>query len=143
VVRYVARALGIADPGVLGDYARGEARWDHQAEIRRRYGLRDWSEPGAQAELVGWLEARAWVGAESHRVLFDRAVEHLIAAKVLLPGASVLWRLVRAVRERASERGFTLVAGPLTDVERERLLALLIAPGDGRDSPLSGCAAVR
>lgn len=38
VVRYVAAKLEIADPGAFGEYARGEARWDHQAEIRRRYG---------------------------------------------------------------------------------------------------------
>jgi TnpA family transposase len=135
VVRYVARKLEIADPGVLGEYALGEARWDHQAEIRREYGLREWGDPAGQAELVDWLQARAWVGAETHRVLFDRTVDRLVATKVLLPGASVLWRQVAAVRERANERGWTLVAGPLTDAERERLLALLVASGDGRDSP--------
>ena len=135
VVRYVAGKLGIADPGVLSSYAVGDARWDHQAEIRRECGLREWAEPAAQVEVIDWLQARAWVGAESHRVLFDRTVDHLIASKVLLPGASVLWRVVGAVRQRANERGWTLVAEPLTDSERERLLALLVATGDGGDTP--------
>ena len=121
--------------GVLSSYAVGDARWDHQAEIRREYGLREWAEPAAQVEVIDWLQARAWVGAESHRVLFDRTVDHLIASKVLLPGASVLWRVVGAVRQRANERGWTLVAEPLTDSERERLLALLVVTGDGDDTP--------
>jgi Domain of unknown function (DUF4158) len=135
LVRYVAGKLGIADPGALSSYAVGEVRWDHQTEIRREYGLREWAELAVQVEVSDWLEARAWVGAESHRVLFDRTVDHLVASKVLLPGASVLWRVVGAVRQRANERGWMLVAGPLTDAEREGLLALLVAPGDDGDRP--------
>ena len=130
VVRYVAGKLEIADPGVLEEYARGEARWDHQAEMRQRYGLRKFSDPAAQAELVGWLQARAWVGAETHGALFDRTVDHLISCEVLLPGASVLWRLVGTVRERANERGWLLVAGQLTDPERDRLLGTLLSGGE-------------
>ena len=135
VVRYVAGKLEIADPGVLGEYGRGEARWDHQAEIRQRYGLREFSDPAAQAELVEWLQARAWVGAETHGVLFDRTVDHLICCKVLLPGASVLWRLVGTVRERANEHGWLLVAARLSDSERDRLLGALLSGGDGEDTP--------
>ena len=135
VVRYVAGKLGIADPGALSSYAVGEVRWDHQTEIRREFGLREWAQPAVQVEVSDWLQARAWVGAESHRVLFDRTVDHLVASKVLLPGASVLWRVVGAVRQRANERGWTLVAGPLTDTEREGLLALLVAAGDDGDTP--------
>jgi hypothetical protein len=69
-------------------------------------------------------------------VLFDRTVDHLISCKVLLPGASVLWRLVGAIRERANERGWILVAGQLTDPERDRLLALLLSSGEGQDTQL-------
>lgn len=106
VVRWVARELGV-DPSGRGAYARGEARWDHQAEIRREYGYREFHEPNVELELVRWLEARAWVSAESHRALFDRSVDHLIASKVLLPGASVLWQLVGTVCHRAAELGMS------------------------------------
>ncbi|MGO9955276.1 MAG: Tn3 family transposase [Solirubrobacteraceae bacterium] len=117
VVRWVGRELGV-DPSGLGAYARGEARWDHQAEIRREYGYREFHEPDVERELVRWLEARAWVSAESHRALFDRSVDHLIASKVLLPGASVLWRLVGTVCHRAAERGYELIARGVTADER-------------------------
>ena len=68
VVRWVARELGVGPSG-LGAYARGEARWDHQAEICREYGYREFHQPDVELELVAWLEARAWVSAESHRAL--------------------------------------------------------------------------
>ena len=120
VVRWAARELGV-DPSGLGRYARGEARWDHQAEIRREYGYREFHQRDVELELVAWLEARAWVSAESHRALFDRSVDHLIGAKVLLPGASVLWRLVGTVRQRAAERGYELIARGVTGEERRGL----------------------
>jgi TnpA family transposase len=136
VVRFVARRLGVADTRGLSGYARSEARWEHQAEIRRTYGYRELADAGVELELVGWLEARAWVSAESHRALFERTVDHLIAEKVLLPGASVLWRLVGTARERANERGWLMVAGALTPHERERLSGLLAVGGDDRESAL-------
>ena len=120
VARWVAREVGV-DPSGLGAYARGEARWDHQAEIRREYGYREFHQPDVELELVRWLEARAWVSAESQRALFDRSVDQLIASKVLLPGASVLWRLVGTVCHRAAERGYELIARGVTPEERRAL----------------------
>ena len=131
VVRWVARELGLAASAGLGAYARGEARWDHQAEIRREYGYWEFREPDVEIELVRWLEARAWVSAESHRALFDRAVDQLVASKVLLPGASVLWRLVGTVRQHAAERGFALIAAGVSAPERRGLETLLrVAEGE-------------
>jgi len=135
VVRYVAAKLEIGDPRVFDEYVGGETRWDHQEEIRRRYNLREFSDLAAQAELSAWLQARAWIGAESHRVLFDRTIDRLISSKVLLPGASVLWRLVGTVRERANERGWLLVVDRLSDVERAGLLDLLVARGENAEPP--------
>lgn len=136
VVRWTAREIGVPAATDLTAYGRGEWRWAHQDEIRREYGYRPFGHAGVEDELVGWLRARAWVSAESHPVLFARAVEHLIGAKVLLPGASTLWRLVGAAREHANERGWTLLGGVLTDEQRARLEGLLAVAGGRRESEL-------
>jgi hypothetical protein len=136
VVQWIAREIGVPAGTDLTAYGRGDWRWAHQDEIRREYGYRPFGHAGVEDELVGWLRARAWVSAESHPVLFARAVEHLIGAKVLLPGASTLWRLVGAAREHANERGWTLVGGALTDEQRGRLEGLLAVASGRRESEL-------
>jgi Domain of unknown function (DUF4158) len=59
VLDFVAGQLGLADPSVVKRYAgRVKTKSDHQQEIRRAYGWRDFA--GAEAELAGWVAARAW-----------------------------------------------------------------------------------
>src|SRR4051794_35147515 len=93
VVGYLARQLGVADTGGLRRYAAGEMRRDHVAEIRRRYGYRDFHEGSEAAALSRWLANRVWVGAERPGVLFDLATARLVERKVVLPGVTVLARL--------------------------------------------------
>jgi len=85
-----------------------------QLHGRRRRLARDFSERSAQAELGVWLHARAWTTAERPSVLFDLATARLIDAKVLLPGASVLARLIAAARDQATERLYATLSGALT-----------------------------
>ncbi len=54
-------------------YRDAEVRWDHQVEIRARYGYRDFAEARVQLGLLRWLYARAWVAAERPSMLFDLA----------------------------------------------------------------------
>ena len=64
-------------------------------------------------------------------MLFDLATARLIEAKVLLPGASVLARLIAAARDQATERLYETLAGALTAGQRKRLRALLdVIPGE-------------
>jgi uncharacterized protein DUF4158 len=87
-------------------------------------------------ELALWLRARAWISAESHRVLFTRAAEHLTARRILLPGYSTLWRLVGSACEHADARGFALLTDTPTGEQRDRLAALLQTPAGRRLSVL-------
>jgi hypothetical protein len=143
-VHHVAEQLRAA--GLAGDvaeslrglklYRDAEVRWDHQAEIRSRFGYRDFSEPGVQLGLLRWLYARAWVAAERPSVLFDLATARLVEAKVLLPGATVLARMVARVRERAAIRLWSRLAGMVDDDHRRRLEGLLEVPEGERVSRL-------
>jgi len=134
VVRFLARQLDIADPACLSDYCKSERRWQHTNEIREHYGYRVFSEPGIQWRLARWLYALCWTGTDRPGVLFDRAVAWLVAGKVLLPGVSVLERLVAQVRTRANQRLWRGLMAGITPEQRERLEHMLVVPEGGRQS---------
>lgn len=132
VARRVADEIAVTEPDCLARYSRREqTQREHTGEIQRVYGYRDFSDPTAQAELADWLDARAWTTAERPSVLFDLATARLIEAKVPLPGASVLARLIAAARDQAIDRLHATLADALTSGQRERLRALLeVAPAE-------------
>jgi hypothetical protein len=139
VVEHLAVQLGIADPSCVKQYAaRLPTQHEHAREIRRVYGYRDFGDPTVQAELRAWLAARAWTSAERPSVLFDRATAWLLERRVLLPGASVLARLVARERDQAATRLWQRLAG-LVEGEpglRGRLTGLLALEPPGRISRL-------
>ena len=136
VLDWTIREIGVPAATTLAGYGDGEARWEHQAEIRRAYGYRPFGVQGVEDELALWLGARAWISAESHRVLFTRAAEHLTARRILLPGYSTLWRLVGHACEHADARGFAMLADTPTGEQRDRLAELLHTPAGRRLSVL-------
>ena len=136
VVAYLARQLDIADTSGLKHYAAGVMRRDHVAGIRRSYGYRDFHEGSEAAALSRWLANRAWVSAERPSVLFDLATARLVERKVLLPGVTVLARLVAQVRDQAASRLWRTLARVLKPGQSARLETLLVADESSRQSPL-------
>ena len=136
-VRYLAAQLGNADPGCLARYlARPATHREHAGEIRQRFGYRHFTDPPEHFRLVRWLYARAWLSAERPVVLFDLATARLVERKILLPGVTVLSRLVARVRERAAARLWRRLTALPTAESRSRLEALLVVPEGERISPL-------
>jgi hypothetical protein len=125
VVQYVAAQLWVTDARALEEYARSEARWDHTAEIRERYGYRDFSDPAESFRLTRWLYTRDWLMAERPIVLFDLATARLVSRKVLLPGVTVLARLVARVRDRVASRTWKLLHAAVTPKQATALETLL------------------
>jgi Domain of unknown function (DUF4158) len=136
VVAYIAKQLGITDTEGLRRYAVGEMRRDHTAEIRRHYGYRDFHDGTEAAALTCWLANRAWISAERPSVLFDLATARLVERKILLPGVTVLARLVAQVRDKAASRLWRTLARSLHLRQVTRLEALLVADEHTRQSPL-------
>jgi hypothetical protein len=136
VVRTVAAQLGIADIACLARYRVSETRWDHTAAIRRRYVYREFADQPGHWRFVRWLYARAWTGAERPTALFDQAVARLIAQKVLLPGGSVLERLVAQVRDRAAARLWRRLARLPDARQCANLERLVLVVGDDWQTPL-------
>ena len=136
VVSHAAHQLDIQDPTCFARYDRPQTHWDHTAEIKQTYGYRDFHDPTEVFRLLRWLYTRAWLSAERPSVLFDHATARLVERKVLLPGVTVMERLVARVRERAAARLWRLLAQLPGDIHKAKLEALLQAPPEVRSSPL-------
>jgi len=135
VLSLLAWQLG-NDPSDFADYPRSRQRWDHTAEIRQRYGYRDFSDPRAQFQLNRWLYALCWTGTDRPGLLFDRATVWLMTHKVLLPGGTVLERHVARLRSRVQERLWSLLTRSISPAVRAKLNALLTVPEGGHHSLL-------
>jgi len=110
-------------------------RWRDTAEIRTRYGYREFTAQPGHFLLLARLYRQAWADDVAPSVLFRAAHRRLLGEQILLPGHSVLARLVAGVRDRAARRLHTrLLAAP--PEMRARLEKLLIVPGGSRRSEL-------
>lgn len=126
VVKFLADQLGVVNPSVVKAYTeRAKTPYEHQWEITQTFGYRPFADSAAQGELRTFLGSRAWISAEGPLRLFERSAAWLQAQKVLLPGVSVLARLVSEVRAEQADRlhtGLGDAAGPEVLARLERLL---------------------
>jgi hypothetical protein len=140
VADYLAGQLGIADASSVKRYAeRQSTQWEHAAEIRQAYGYRDFTDDGPQQEIRAFIAARAWTRTEGPRALFDQSVAWLRGQKILLPGASILARLVSEVRNSEQDRLHQVIASAAADADAglpRRLVGLLDVPDDSRVSEM-------
>jgi TnpA family transposase len=134
VLHTLARQLGVKNLDQLSRYSNADQRWKHTAEIRLRYGFRDFTNPTVGFRLSRWLYALCWTGTEQPSVLFDRAITWLLARKVLLPGCTTLERFVARLRSRVQIRLWTMLGRGITEEQRDRLEELLTVEPQGRSS---------
>jgi len=145
VVEYVAAQLGITDASSVKRYTdRAMTAYEHAWQIRDAYGLQVLEDVEVTAQVRQFLDGRAWTHAEGPGALFDHGVGWLRRNRVLLPGITVLIRLVVTVREAAAARMHTTLAAAATAVDPMlpgRLRASLACPkghGSPRWSPGGG-----
>ncbi|MFD3937813.1 DUF4158 domain-containing protein [Streptomyces sp. NPDC058611] len=134
VVDYVADQLGL-DPAEFAGYGTKEHRWDHQDQIRKGYGYTKF-EFDQWFALARWMYQRAWIGSERPTLLFDLATKRLVDKKVVLPGVTVLERLVSGSRERAEKRLWATLAAAPTEEQAAGLQGLVVVPAGKRLSEL-------
>jgi hypothetical protein len=105
-----------------------------RGKIRDAYGFRVFEDPEAAAGFRVFLEGRAWTHAEGPYRLFEQAAGWLRRNRVLLPGISVLARLVVSARDGAAERMYRSLASAAAAADPAlpaRLRGLLVVQ-DGR-----------
>lgn len=140
VVEYLAVQLGIDDPSCVKLYtSRKKTAYEHAWEIREAYGFRVFEDASAAEDFRRFLEGRAWTHAEGPGALFDQAVGWLRRNRVLLPGITVLARMIGLVRDQAAARTHGLLATAAEAVDPMlpgRLRASLRVPAGSRFSGL-------
>ena len=119
----------------LAAYNASDTFWDHQAAINEVYGYRAFHDVLPSYQFLRWLYARTWVGSERPSVLFDLSTAWLIENKILLPGVTVLERLVSQVRDRAERRSWQLINNQLTDAQKRLTKQLVTSPDSISPSP--------
>ena len=75
---------------------------------------------------------RAWIGSERPTLLFDLATKRLVDKKVVLPGVTVLERLVSGSRERAEKLLWATLAAAPTEEQAAGLQGLVVVPAGKR-----------
>jgi len=126
VIAFGAEQLGFNDWPDLARYlSNRDTRFDHRRIICQVEGYKDFTDSLAQWSLLRWLYARSWYSVEQPIALFDLATAWLVEHKVLLPGVTVLERLVARVSDQAAERLWTKLANRLNPEQTTRLLGLL------------------
>lgn len=141
VIAHLATQLQISNPACLPSYLeRSNTHWDHAQEIRQHEGYREFSDQPEHWRFIRWLYGRVWVGVEAPSVLFDVATAQLVERKILLPGVTVLERLVSTVRERVAQRVWSYLARIPSTQQQSRLEALVVVNEKTRQTPLDGIA---
>lgn len=137
VITYLATQLQISNSACLSRYLeRSNTHRDHAQEIRQHDGYREFSDQPEHWRFIRWLYGRAWIGAEAPSVLFDVATAQLVERKMLLPGVTVLERLVATVRERVAQRVWSYLARLPSTQQQSRLEALLVVNENTRQTLL-------
>ncbi|WP_226874532.1 DUF4158 domain-containing protein [Microbispora sitophila] len=135
VIDYLADQLGVADVSQVKQYTeRRQTQFDHQDEIKKAYGLREFS--ALEAEFTAWVDARAWNTGDGKKSIFVDGVSWLRTNKVLLPGVTTLTRLIARVRDEATERLHDTLYGILSPRQQAILARLLEVPEGARASDL-------
>lgn len=136
VLNLMAKQLAITDFKWIHIYRTGEQRWAHALEIRTKYGYQDINDGSIGLRLVRWLYGLCWTGTERPSVLFDRSKGWLLSHKIILPGITVLERLIARVRSRVEDRLNFMLGKCVTEQQRKQLENLLTVPDGSRRSLL-------
>jgi TnpA family transposase len=137
VCHYVAKQLKVGfSIDDITNYSLGESRWDHTSEICKFFGYIRFTDQPAHWRLVRWLYTYAWLTAERPSILFDLTTARLIEHKVLLPGVTVLERLVSQIRDRANLRLWKKLSFFPNEDQRKQLEKLLDVDSKRRQSEL-------
>ena len=105
VVEHVGSQLGIENAAdVFSSYEDARTRERHTASVRKFYGYFHFTEQPYYFRFQRWLYTRAWLTSERPTELFEKSREYLKINKIIVPGVTVLERVIGRVMQRVSDR---------------------------------------
>ena len=127
VLDFVAGQLDMADPSQVKRYTeRAKTRFDHQWEIRRACGYREFAD--AEAEFASWAAARSRASGDGPKAIFLDGMAWLRERKILLPGVTTLAWLVAKIRDDSTRQLWDELEALLSPGQRRGLDRLLDVP---------------
>ena len=114
-----------------GYYTRPNTWYAHQALAAAYLGYNSFDARQA-FRLTRWLYAQVTTGTVRPSVLVDLATAHLATLRVVLPGASLLARLIARVRERIGRHICRQLQTRLSTAQQLAPEALLLVPAGER-----------
>lgn len=116
---YIAEQVDV-DAGVIAEFAkRGPTRYEQMATIKRNHGFRDLNHP-LRAELSAWLDQEATALIDG-QLLLERLAEKMRADRIIIPGLSVIERMVASALHRAHKAFAASIYGQLDSAARQSL----------------------
>ncbi len=131
VVQTLAEQLHLPADALAAYRTRPNTWYDHQARIVAHLGYTPFD--GRQTfRLTRWLYAQVLTSTVRPSVLFDLTTAHLVAQRVVLPGVSLLARLIARVRERTGRHLYRQLRTRLNPSQQAALETLLTVPAGER-----------
>lgn len=132
IATYLAQQLTLPASLTVNVPARAATTVEHRQAILRYLGYRRFDD-STNAALEAWLKRETRSG-DLLELLYERAERHLLEQRIVLPGASILERLVWRVSANADEPVFQSINDRLSPELRQRIDTVLNAPDGGQAS---------
>ncbi|MCI0393082.1 MAG: Tn3 family transposase [Acidobacteria bacterium] len=123
LVAHICEQLRLETPLILTYPQRQPTRYEHVERIKSYLGLRSFKQPDNDV-VVSHVRERVRAGARLHELLAD-VEEMLRERKIVLPGVTVLERLIGHARVEAEDELFREISERVDEQAKVRILALL------------------
>ena len=132
---YIAEQIG-ENPDLLADFARrAPTRYAQLEGIKHRHGFRDLTHP-LRTEIASWLDREA-IGVTDGLILLNRTIAHMRIHRIIIPGVSVVDRMVAKAMLGAEAVVIDAIDQQLDGDARKRLDAIISDKTQARQSRLS------
>jgi TnpA family transposase len=134
LLAHVCKQLKIAGLLFLDYPQRPATLHQHKERIKAYLGLRNFVQEEHQALIIDFVREQVRAGMTPDE-LTDHTEEQLRSLKFVLPGVTVLQRLISAALTQAEAELYQMLGRRLTEAEKAAILALLVIPAGLKITP--------